>query len=270
MKNRNLLLILGILFLFLLVSCKPTPTPKVPRIVTPVFSTSTSIVEGETVITEVIPSPTPNEVDQTRDTLKEFLSALKKDINSSDVKNYLGADIKKQISEGEKISNIIGVESISSFEVSAGQFSSDGATISFDCTVTSDQSTNLVFIFQKEDSEWKIEKISHSKSNSAYPVNPEDVVQAFLLAYQEAPDTMSVYLSEARHIQPPPGGGAGMLQITGVLEGSMVQSATVSQDPAYAIIKIAIRAEKEEHIRIFYLVKEKESWYIDNIEKEKT
>jgi hypothetical protein len=103
-------------------------------------------------------------------------------------------------------------------------------------------------------------------SQSVYPETAEEVVYAFLAAYEVDQNEMLFYLSSALLSNLPVGGVFTLLQFDGVLEGFVFQSGSTSEDPHMAVVEVKIRVDGEETIRIFNLIRENQYWLITSVE----
>jgi len=155
---------------------------------------------------------------------------------------------------------------LSSFEISAGILSPDGASYAFDGTLNFNKPKNFRFEVVNIDGSWKINLISPAEGEAAYPRLPEQVVQSFLTASQESPAKMLVFLSQNLKNNLPSSGPLGLLELDGALEGSMIQSASVNQNPPAASLRVMIRAGGKELLMTFSLIQENDRWVIDKVE----
>jgi hypothetical protein len=80
-----------------------------------------------------------------------------------------------------------------------------------------------------------------TRDPNKYPEDAEGVVIAFLTAYQSDQEGMEKYLSKAMRKKVPEGGPGMLLQFRDVLEGYGVTSVAVNQDPAAAVITVAVK-----------------------------
>ena len=211
--------------------------------------------------------PLPELEGQARQVVIEFLSSLQSDPTGKKAETYLGPTLMKKVSGGEPVINLLGAEnSIPKFELSAVSFSPDAAKASVDATLLYQTPLNKRFILVLDGSIWKIDDITSLEGAASYPPTPEQVVQAFLTAYQESPDQMVKYLSKMRLNELPPGGAVGMLNINGSLEGSMIDLAAVNPNPPNAAITVIMRVGGNDLTRVFTLTKENEQWKIINVD----
>jgi hypothetical protein len=213
------------------------------------------------------PAPLPDAAGA-RQTVIDFLTAVQLDANSSLALQLLTTELQIRAAqpEGLQAALLKTGESISSFEVSAAGISRNGAQADIEATLYLGTPHNLAFTLIAEDGFWKINEIRSLADGEGYPGQPEGVVQAFLIAYQESPDEMSGYLTAGRRANQPPGGSVGMLRILGPLEGLMVQSVVVNPDPPTAAIQALIKSGGIESRRQFILILEGGLWGIDEIQ----
>ena len=105
-----------------------------------------------------------------------------------------------------------------------------------------------------------------------YPASPEAVVQAFLLALQADPSLALRYLSSAAKSNLPAGGPVDLLAVTGIVQGTAIQSGAVSMDPPAAQVEVGLLVQTDpkvpgkNHIRRFNLIKENDHWVISSID----
>lgn len=225
---------------------------------------------AEAPATKVLPAqdtPQPLTGEDARQTVKDFLTAIQLDANSSLAAQLLSPFYQQEVAQNQLQSAVLKTtETIPSFEVSAAQLSNDGNQADVEVTLYLAKPVNLNFSLINHDTGWKIDKVKTLISASDYPSTPEGVVQAFLIAYQESPDDMSDYVTGTRRSHLPPGGSVGMLQILGPLEGVLIKSAVVNPDPPFAAILAIVKAGGIESQRQFLLDKENERWGINQID----
>lgn len=213
------------------------------------------------------PAPAPD-AGEARQTVVDFLTAVQLDANSSLALQLLTMELQMRAaqSEGLQAALLKTTESIPSFEVSAAGISHNGAQAEVEATLYLEYPLNIAFTLIAVDGFWKIGEIRPLATGEEYPGQPEGVVQAFLIAYQERPDQMSGYLTAARRANQPPGGSVGMLRILGPLEGVMIQSVVVNPDPPTAAIQALIKSGGVESRRQFILIRDGGLWGIDEIQ----
>lgn len=225
---------------------------------------------AEAPATEVLPvqaTPKPLTSEEARQTVKDFLTAVQLDANSSLAAQLLSPFYQQEVAQSQLQSAVLKTtETIPSFEVSAAQLNNDGKQAEVEATLFLAKPVNLNFSLVSYDTGWKINEVKTLISGSDYPSTPEGVVQSFLIAYQESPDDMSDYVTGSRRSNFPPGGSVGMLQILGPLEGVLIKSAVVNPDPPFAAIVAIVKAGGIESQRQFILNKENDRWGIDLIE----
>ena len=103
-------------------------------------------------------------------------------------------------------------------------------------------------------------------SQAAYPETAEEVVYAFLTAYEVDQNEMLFYLSSSLLSNLPAGGVFTLLQFDGVLEGFVFQSGSTSEDPHMAVVEVKIRVDGEGSVRIFHLIRDNQYWLINSVE----
>ena len=96
--------------------------------------------------------------------------------------------------------------------------------------------------------------------------SPEDVVYAFLTAYEIDQNEMLFYLSSSLLEGLPSGGVISMLQFTGSLEGFVFQSGSSGEAPNLAVVEVKILMDGVDTVRIFHLTRDSGYWFIDSIE----
>lgn len=196
-----------------------------------------------------------------------FLDGQKAGTDFALTSKLFSAAYAAKIKDDEGLTAILGnPETIGVYKTGTPTYSDDLLKSSVEGTVYLPQPTNVRFNLVIESGEWKIDEITRLSSTGEYPAEPEGVVLGFLTSYQEAPDRMSNFLTAGRRAQQPPGGATAMLQISGNLEGMVVQSAAVNPDPPSASIIVVIRAGGKEYLRKFLLTKDTSLWGIDAIE----
>jgi hypothetical protein len=206
-----------------------------------------------------------------RQTVSDFLTAMQSDPAGKKAEAFLSPALLKTVSGGKSIDQVLNVQSnVPKFQVSAVTFSPDANQASVDVSLLFQAPVNRRIVLVRSGSSWKIDSVLSLEGEAGYPPTPELVVESFLSAYQVAPDQMNKYLSSMRLQQLPPGGAVNMLNITGSLAGSMVQSAAVNPDnPPSAAITVNIRVGDKDVTRLFTLSKENNQWKIDNIDPAK-
>ena len=99
------------------------------------------------------------------------------------------------------------------------------------------------------------------------PIAAEEVVYAFLTTYEENPDEMIPFLSEALRENMPEGGVLELLDFGGTLEGLVFISGT-RLEPSKAVVEAMLQVDGEQLQRKFYLELQGERWLITVIEKQ--
>lgn len=99
-----------------------------------------------------------------------------------------------------------------------------------------------------------------------YSQTAEEVVYAFLTAYEIDQNEMLFYLSPSLLSNLPAGGVISLLQFDGLIEGFVFQSGSSSEDPNMAVVEVKIRVDGEGTVRIFHLMRENQYWQITSIE----
>ncbi|NLF50013.1 MAG: hypothetical protein GX577_02645 [Leptolinea sp.] len=230
-----------------------------------VVATNTPVPQEPTA-TEVPSLPVQPKI-QPEQTVTLFLDGLKSGASYNLTSNLFSADYASQIKDDAGLAGIFGTtEDLGEFKVGYPTISSDSMSSTLESTLYIPEPINVQFSLVLENGEWKINDIIVLSPIGEYPSNPEEVVLAFLAAYQEAPDRMSHFLVSSRRAQQPPGGATSMLQINGDLGGMVVQSAAVSPEPPTASIEVTILAGGKEYQRRFLLTIENSVWGIDAIE----
>jgi hypothetical protein len=102
---------------------------------------------------------------------------------------------------------------------------------------------------------------------SATPIAAEEVVFAFLTAYEDNPDQMIPFLSAELRENLPEGGVLGLLGFEGTLEGLVFTSGTTSANPNLAVVEARLQADGVEILRVFHLSRAGDSWVITGVEK---
>lgn len=200
-------------------------------------------------------------------TVSLFLEGQKTGAKFTLTSNLFSSAYAVKIKDDTGLEAILGKsDALGEFKVGSPTYAPDLQKASLEATIYKPEPTNMRFNLIMENGEWKIDEISSITTGGEYPANPENVVLSFLTAYQEAPDRMSGFLTATRRAQQPPGGAVGMLQISGNLEGMVVQSAAVSPEPPTASIVVIIRASGKDYLRKFFLTKEASIWGIEAIE----
>jgi hypothetical protein len=200
-------------------------------------------------------------------TVTLFLEGKKANADFALTSKLFSANYAAQIKDDAGLVNIFGKEAvINEYRVGFPALSADSMTATLEATVYLPQPSNVRFSLVLENKEWRIDSINILTKTGEYPTAPEGVVLSFLTSYQEAPDRMSSFLSTARRAQQPPGGATAMLQISGNLEGMVIQSAAVNPDPPTASIVVVIRAGGKDYPRKFVLTRDSTVWGIESID----
>jgi hypothetical protein len=266
LKNISLLLLLTIL----ISGCTSLPF-KLPGVSTPATATPTPEPVAVATQTQVQSSPTPTSAPHPKnDPVKAitiFLDGQKTGAPFALTSNLLSSSLASSVKDDAGLMALLGSpKSIGEFKIGSPKYSGDLQKSSLEATVYMPQPSNLRFSMVVENGEWKIEEIKVLSGTDDYPTTPEGVVLSFLTSYQETPDRMSNFLTSTRRSVQPPGGAGAMLQISGGLEGMVIQSAAVNPDPPSAAIKVLIRAGGKDYPRTFLLTKDNSNWGIDAIE----
>jgi len=260
--------------------------PQIPSLAIPTAAVlATAIPNGPTktlasapavtaaTVTEVASTPTAApamivlpEIDPEK-TVTLFLEGKKANADFALTSKLFSANYAAQIKDDAGLVNIFGKEAvINEYRVGFPALSADSMTATLEATVYLPQPSNVRFSLVLENKEWRIDSINILTKTGEYPTAPEGVVLSFLTSYQEAPDRMSSFLSTARRAQQPPGGATAMLQISGNLEGMVIQSAAVNPDPPTASIVVVIRAGGKDYPRKFVLTRDSTVWGIESID----
>ncbi len=240
-----------------------------------VATQAAEVVEVVATNTPVPVEPTPTEVPaavvmpkiEPDQTVTLFLDGLKSGGKFALTSNLFSSAFAARVKDDTGLDALFGpTDELGEFKVGSPTISSDSSHSSLEGTLYIPEPVNARFELVQENGEWKIDNIEMLSEAGEYPENPEEVVLAFLTAYQEAPDRMSSFLVSSRRAQQPPGGATAMLQINGDLGGMVVQSAAVSPEPPTAAITVTILAGGREYQRRFLLTIENSVWGIDAIE----
>lgn len=223
-------------------------------------------VPAEAAATDVPEIPVMPKI-QPEETVTLFLDGMKSGAGFNLMSNLFSSSYADRIKDDAGIVGIFGsAGDLGDFKVGYPTISSDSMSSTLEGTLYIPEPVNAKFSLIVENGEWKINDITVLSKAGTYPSNPEEVVLAFLTAYQESPDRMSNYLVSSRRLQQPPGGATAMLQISGDLGGMVVQSAAVSPEPPTASITVTILAGGTNYQRRFLLTIENSVWGIDAIE----
>jgi len=266
MKNVSFLILIMILFS----GCTSLPF-KLPGVSSPSTATPAPqpiVVETETQVKLTsTPTSVPRPKNDPSKAITIFLDGQKAGTPFALTSNLLSSSLASSVKDDPALKVLLGSQAhISDFKISSPSYTQDLQKSSVEATVYMPQSSNLRFSMLIENGEWKIEEIKVLSGIDEYPTTPEGVVHSFLITYQEAPDRMSNFLTATRRSAQPPGGASSMLQISGSLEGLVIQSAAVNPEPPSAAIKVMIRAGGKDYSRNFLLTKENANWGIDAIE----
>ena len=101
---------------------------------------------------------------------------------------------------------------------------------------------------------------------SAPAQTAEEVVEAFLKAYTQDPQQMTLYLSQNCLANLPAGGAAAVAQLNGNLDGFVIQSGSVALNPPYAVVVVALNLNGGQTVRVFQLVQENGQWKIEMVD----
>jgi hypothetical protein len=91
-------------------------------------------------------------------------------------------------------------------------------------------------------------------------------VEAFLKAYSEDPQQMTLYLSQNCLATLPSTGAAGLAQLNGKLDGFVIQSGSVMLNPPYAVVVVELNLNGRQTVRVFQLVQENVQWKIEMVD----
>lgn len=271
-RSQFLKSIAGLLAVVLLVLSTGCGTQELASAVLPAVPTSLAMTENQPQPaadpeTTGQSAPLPDAADA-RQTAADFLTAVQLDANSILALQLLTTDLQMRAAqpEGLQAALLNTTESFPSFEASAAGISRNGTQAEIEATLYLDPPRNIALTLIVVDGFWRISEIRPLAIGEEYPGQPEGVVQAFLIAYQERPDEMSGYLTASRRANQPPGGSVGMLRILGPLEGLVVQSVVVNPDPPTAAIQVLIKSGGIESPRQFILIQDGGLWGIDEIQ----
>jgi hypothetical protein len=209
----------------------------------------------------------PRVPDAAFQTVAKLLLELSANSASPTALDNLSQGLRQQVGSSEGLVQLLGLQtSIPDFELLEVSLGEDGTTAEIEASLKYAQPVARRFSLVLEGSDWKISAVRALEgSGKVYPSGPEDVVQAFLVAYQDDPDGMSHYLSNARLAQMPEGGAAALLNIGGTLEGFVIQSASVSQNPPEAAVTAALQVDGAKVLRVFRLGQQDKAWFIEEI-----
>jgi hypothetical protein len=268
LKNITFLII----FAFLASGCANLPF-QLPGVASPATQTPIPLPTATEIRATEVPTAAPSATvlpSPKNDPVKAltiFLDGQKGGAPFALTSNLLSSSLASVVKDDSALKTMLGApESIGEFKIGSPAFSNDLQSSILETTVYTPEPSNIRFSMVVENGEWKIAEIKVLTGAVDYPATPENVVLSFLAAYQEAPDRMSNYLTSTRRAAQPPGGAAAMLQISGGLEGMVIQSAAVNPEPASASIKVLIRAGGKDFPRTFLLTKDNTNWGIEAIE----
>lgn len=202
-----------------------------------------------------------------RQAVVELLAAIKSDPSGQSAAQYLAPEMLQNLGGEAGLAALLGAQNgLPDYQLAAVSFSADALHATVDATLLFEQPANVRFQLVKDGGIWKVEGINALQGGAGYPATPEEVVQAFLTAYQESPDIMARYLSQSRLRELPGGGAVGLLGINGELGGMMIDSAAVSLNPPSASIGVTIQSGGANTTRMFTLIQEAGQWKIQTIE----
>jgi hypothetical protein len=272
LKKINVVLLTA----FLLTGCSSLPV-QLPILSVPTAAVLATVPAANTVVepTHIPPTAavtaTPTmlvlpKIDPEK-TVSLFLDGKKANADFALISKLLSANYASQLKDDAGLAAVFDPEAvIGEYKIGTPTYSADSQSATLDSTIYMPEPSNVRFTLVLENAEWKIDQVTVITTSSDYPTAPEGVVLGFLTSYQEAPDRMSSFLTATRRGQQPPGGASAMLQISGSLEGMVIQSAAVSPEPPTASIVVVIRAGGKDYPRKFILSKDGSGWGIDAIE----
>ncbi len=106
-----------------------------------------------------------------------------------------------------------------------------------------------------------------TNNSASTPITAEEVVYAFLTAYENNPDQMVLFLSPEMQAALPEGDLISWLDFQGTLEGLVFTSGTTASDPNLAVVEARLQIDGREVVRTFYLERREESWLITGMDK---
>lgn len=202
--------------------------------------------------------------------MQDYLTAMQGDLGGQAAQGLLTKSMQDKVTAGASMASLLGVQNAySSFELSDITFSPEGKQAIVEATLNYAESpARRRFVLVSTEDVWKIQMIEavDAQSQAQYPDKPEDVVQQFLAAYQQAPDQMKRYVSAEMLTKISEGGMADVLQLNGPVEGYIIQSASVSNDPPQAAVTVNLRAGGVDSTRIFFLAAPNGQWQIDALQ----
>jgi hypothetical protein len=104
-----------------------------------------------------------------------------------------------------------------------------------------------------------------SATQPANPGDPNDVVQAYLIAYPDDTAGMLTCLSSSLRAALPAGGPGMLLQAEGDVNGFIIQSGSNVPNPPQAVVLVALQAGGARLTRTFNLIQENNRWVINSI-----
>jgi hypothetical protein len=106
------------------------------------------------------------------------------------------------------------------------------------------------------------------EDQQVYPATPEAVVQAFLLALQVDQNLSLRYLSTTLKNKLPVNEPVDLLAVTGVIQGTAIQSGAVAMNPPGAEVVVGLQVDGKINLRRFNLAKEANGhWVISAVDK---
>lgn len=101
-----------------------------------------------------------------------------------------------------------------------------------------------------------------------FPIDPEQVVKAFLIDVQEAPAQVNSYLSQALQKKYPGSEVIQILELPGNISGFAIKSVEASLKNPLAFVTVLLESQSEIIILRFTLVVERSQWVIDGIDRQ--
>jgi hypothetical protein len=106
-----------------------------------------------------------------------------------------------------------------------------------------------------------------SDESLVQPITAEESLYVFLTAFENNPDEMLPFLSQALRENLPEGGIPQLLGFNGTLEGLVFVSGTTATNPNLAVIEARLQVSGQEIERVFYLERQDENWLITAVER---
>lgn len=101
-----------------------------------------------------------------------------------------------------------------------------------------------------------------------FPIDPEQVVKAFLIDVQEAPAQVNSYLSQALQKKYPGSEVIQILELPGNISGFAIKSVEANLKNPLAFVTVLLESQSEIIILRFTLVVERSQWVIDGIDRQ--